>query len=202
MAKQDTASIVSGGNLFLGIMAELARAVRRLGGSAEDLRRLVSPGGKQTILEMARLAVGRRAEALRVTVDYGASLGDMIQAGGYDWANPEIAVRHFPILGSGVSEVDVVPVHLDRPVSTERALAELDGRGLRPALLEELLAFGARYPDKQREFPIVALGSIWRSPGGHRGVVYLYGQHGRRELVLRWIEGDWGEHWRFAAVRK
>ncbi|HEY4476338.1 MAG TPA: hypothetical protein VI954_02465, partial [Candidatus Paceibacterota bacterium] len=94
-------------------------------------------------------------------------------------------------------------VQFNRYISTDEALRELDKVGMRPAELHELLAFGEKYPDVQREFPIVALGSVWDDQIGYRCFVpYLHGNGLGRRLFLNWVEGDWREFYRFAAVRK
>ncbi|KKR48343.1 MAG: hypothetical protein UT86_C0007G0022, partial [Candidatus Magasanikbacteria bacterium GW2011_GWC2_40_17] len=86
--------------------------------------------------------------------------------------------------------------------STDEVLAEMDRHGLRPALYEELLAFGAKYPDEQRQFPIIALGSVWRGFGGRLRVAYLSRGGSERSLSLYWFGGDWNGFCRFLAVRK
>jgi len=75
---------------------------------------------------------------------------------------------------------------------------------LRPATLPELLAFGAKYPDKQKEFPIMALGSVWIDPDGDRRVHSLGWVEGERELHLGWDKPGyvWGDYCRFLAVSK
>jgi hypothetical protein len=93
-------------------------------------------------------------------------------------------------------------VHFGRDMESESVLKEFEARGLRAATLPELLAFGATYPEKQCEFPVVALGSVWRSRGGHRYVPYLSGDGSERELHLDWSGNRWDDYCRFAAVRK
>ncbi len=65
-----------------------------------------------------------------------------------------------------------------------------------------LLALGAEYPDLQKEFPIVALGSVWRDLGGRRLVAYLAYWRSKRSLGLRWVGLDWGGPCRFLAASK
>ena len=72
---------------------------------------------------------------------------------------------------------------------------------LRAATLPELLAFDATYPEKQHEFPIVALGSVWRDRRGNRDVPCLLWRASERSLDLYWHDDGWGGHCRFAAVR-
>ena len=87
-------------------------------------------------------------------------------------------------------------------MGSDEVLKKLEKLGLRPATLPELLAFGATYPNKQRKFPIVALGSVWRYWEGYRFVPYLWENGARRDLGLGWLERGWDAYYRFAAVRK
>lgn len=134
------------------------------------------------------------------TVDYGLSLAAMIQLGKYDWMNSDITAERFPIKGEGQKNVQFELVHFNRGISSEDAAAEMKKRGLRPARIEELLSFGAKYPELQLQFPIVALGSVAEFGGGQR-VAYLYRGDARRYLDLRWWSGGWGARCRFLVVR-
>jgi hypothetical protein len=137
----------------------------------------------------------------------------------YEQPSLEELERRFPIVApyykgkrfdpiercKGVSkenrEVAFEYVHMDRNASVDAVLAEMDRLGLRPALYEELLGFAAQYPDEQRKYPIVALGSETRV-GGFRSVACLWGDGPGRSLGLRWVDGDWHDYYRFLAVRK
>ncbi len=140
----------------------------------------------------------------KVTVDYSQAVKQMVEAGHYDWKNPNINHTNFPIPPSkrGKKEVTIGLVSFNRNMELNEILQELDRMGFRPAELPELLAFGTAYPEKQREFPIVALGSVWRYWFGHRRVAYLCSRSGRRILRLRYFVDRWNSDYRFAAVRK
>ena len=137
----------------------------------------------------------------KIAVNYCMSLKDMVSAGKYDEANSDINDKNFPIEKHGHEEIESQLIHFDRNISSEDAIKELDKMDLRPANLAELLAFGAKYPDEQRKFPIVALGSVWR-PVHARYVAYLWSGSGSRELGLSWFDDDWHANYRFLAVRK
>jgi hypothetical protein len=98
-------------------------------------------------------------------------------------------------------EVAFEYVHMDRDASTDEVLAEMDRKGLRPALYEELLGFAEKYPDEQRKLPIVALGSE-ADVDGNRSVACLWDDGNGRYLNLDWIGSDWLDSDRFLAVRK
>ncbi|MBU4332294.1 hypothetical protein KKD19_03685 [Patescibacteria group bacterium] len=202
MAKKEVSAIVRGADLLTSIFSALDAAVRERGGTDEDIHRLATPQGKKIIARMADIIVRQAGEVFPITVDYALSLEQMITAGNYDWKNSDINPDHFPIKGCGQVEVETVLVHLNRIASTDEVLEELGRRGLRSATLPELLAFGARYPDKQREFSIIELGSVWTDPDGDRCVACFYGSVDERRLRLRWFGSRWRGHYRFLAVRK
>jgi len=137
-----------------------------------------------------------------LTKDPDAWLAGQIAAGQYGYANEHITAANFPISGTGVVESEIIFVHLDRDISSDDAVAELNRLGLEPAKLEHATAFGAKYPDVQREYPIVFLGSSWVLPSGDRRVPCLGGWDGGRRLGLRWWRDGWTRSYRFAAVRK
>jgi len=154
------------------------------------LREVLSPNEKPVV------------NAYSAVVDYGKSVEEMVKLGRYDWSSNNITSEHFPTKRIGKTEIVVDLVHFNRRIGTDEALKELDRMGYRPAELYELLAFGEKYPEIQRGFPVIALGSVWRSSGGNRYVPCLGGSGFRRYLDLHWIEGGWGGLYRFAAVRK
>ena len=162
----------------------------------------------------------------RIKVDWSRSLIQMIDAGWYDFADEFITEKNFPLSPpDNISErskhprrgayrtpgeftddgaVDVELVRLNRSVDTKEVLAEIDRRSLRPATLPELLAFGEKYPDVQRQFPVVALGSSLVGPCGYRQVPFLCGDSGCRHLDLTWgaSVAEYNDYFRFLAVRK
>ncbi|MBU4315415.1 hypothetical protein KJ673_03345, partial [Patescibacteria group bacterium] len=78
----------------------------------------------------------------------------------------------------------------------------MEANYLRPGKIEELLAFGATYPEVQRQFPIICLGSSWVDRGGRRHAPFLSGYGSGRELRLGWCGSVWDGYCRFLAVRK
>ncbi len=151
----------------------------------------------------------------KVVMDYSQSLADMIKAGNYNWVNSDITEKNFPLpkIPAGLSpstssgqatkvELNLELIRFNRSISSNDAIAELKKMGLRPATLPELLSFGSTYPEKQREFPIVALGSVWQNWLGFRLVPFLWSASDRRDLYLPLVECDWPEGYRFLAVRE
>lgn len=188
-------------------MREVKRQLRLKGGSpldpervAEALQRIVE--GRCEVIAAGDGSATEAAPLYPITVDYGMTLAEMIAAGRYDSQNSDINTQNFPITGEGQVDRELHLVHPNKVASTEEVLAKLDRLGLRPAKIEELLAFGAKYPNLQKKFPVVTLGSVWQHPSGGRHVAYLAGWYGERDLDLLWIGSDWDEYFRFAAVSK
>ncbi|MBN1325778.1 hypothetical protein JW977_02245 [Candidatus Falkowbacteria bacterium] len=196
---------VSAVGIIFEIVKKISDAIRTLGGTDEDLRRLLTDS--KLVKQIAELIMSGRQKAsdtYKVVVDYSKTLTEMIQLGNYSYANNDITDRHFPIQGSGQHEVELVLVHLNKDATIKEVLAHLDGLGLKPASIEHLLTFGAANPNVQREFPIVALGSVWVDGHGDRGYPYLRCSGDERELRLYWCDDDdhWSGHCRFLALRK
>jgi len=202
MTKQKSEFVSATGTTF-EIVKGLAEEIWAIGGNDDSLRRIISDRSLRQ--NIARLIVGENANGsgtYKVTVDYGQSLDTMITAGRYDWKNGDINDQNFPISGRRTSETEIALFHFNKGMSTDAVLAELDKRGFRAATLPELLALGADQPELQRQFPIIALGSVWRDPIGIRCVAYLDGSGAERYLNLYWYGRDWKDICRFAAVRK
>ncbi len=208
MAKQD--AMMMGAGWIGSLTSKLSKALRKKGVSYEQIHELVKDGEAQdalvekiagVLVEVMQLA----KDAFRVTVDYSTTLEQMIAAGRYDWKNQDINQKNFPIPPSKCGKKEEVAIelkHFNRTMESEEVLRELDKDGFRPANVFELQAFAERYPEKQREFPIVALGSVWRGWRGRRCVACLYGGSVGRDLRLDYFDSGWGSDCRFAAVRK
>ena len=122
----------------------------------------------------------------------------LLSSGQYEEVNGDVSDRNFPVTGSRWDrELGIELVHVGHSSPTDQILLRLDIRGLRPATAAELLALGAKYPDLQRQFPIVALGQEWRGRA-----VFLDGSRKERTVRLGWRGGSWNANYRFAAIHK
>jgi hypothetical protein len=135
-------------------------------------------------------------EARTVTVDYRQTLEQMIAAGGYDHVNRHITQSSFPVAPGGDAERELTLVHIGRVVSTDELMHELEDLAVRSGRIEELLAFGAAYPQAQRQYPIVAVGALDEY---HRRP-FLWGSPRVRHHDLRFDEKIWGGNIRFLTV--
>jgi len=137
-----------------------------------------------------------------VIVDYNRSLTEMIQAGNYDWTNSDITATHFPIKGKGRHEIKITLFSFIRDITSNTIISEIHNHGFYPARIEELLALGESYPDLQKQFAIVAFGSICLRQCGDLCVAFLGLSEGERDLGLFWFVNEWSPGCRFAAIRK
>lgn len=141
----------------------------------------------------------------QVTVDYAQTIEEMLKAGRYNHANADINSQNFLIAAEKKGKKEKLKIHLiqftDRLYS-ENVLEQLNKMGLRAAELPELLALAAEYPELQREFPIIALGSVWQEPDRYRWVAYLWGKADQRGINLTRFMNQWPPFFRFAAVPK
>ncbi len=140
-------------------------------------------------------------EAIVLPVDYGQTLEQMIAAGRYGWKNDDITAERFLIEGKGTIEFEAVLFHFDKKISSEDAKKQIEEAGYEVGKIEHILSFGANYPEEQRKFPVVGLGSVGRF-GDRSGVPYLGWGIYKRGLYLGWLVGVWYARYRFLGVRK
>lgn len=176
-----------------GYLADLAKAAKA--GTLPD---------RKIFREMLKLGP-IMTDTFRFAVDYDRGLALMIDDGHYDWKNGDITPERFPIKGKGIVEFEGCLVHFGRGTESAanvKAIEEADQVDPWSAgAIEHLLAFGAKFPQEQRKFPIIALGSVV-SINGNRCVPELWWNGTERYLYLIWFDGRWFGTYRFLAVRK
>ena len=195
--------VVSGIGVFASVFTALDKELRAQCGEKanEAWHRLGKPEGESVLKSIARLIATGVTETFPVEVQQ-ATLAELIQLGHYDWTNSDITTENFPLDESQFGNFDLVLVHLNRSASTDEVLAYMNERGLVPAKIGHLLGFGAKYPDVQRQFPVIALGSSWLIRRDFRLVPCLvYCGDGRR-LCLGYYDRVWRGLCRFLALRK
>lgn len=195
MARQKSEFVSALGTAF-EIFKAIAEKVYALGGSDSDLRRILKePALCQQVAKLIVLKIGEVYQ-----LDVRGSIGNLVRLGNYNWANADISDQHFS--ADTPHTVNVIIEYFGKDMNMDGALKALAAKGLRPVTISELLALGAKYPDLQCDFPIVALGSLWYSQPGLSYVAYLGYHEGQRELLLHCTDRDWHVNCRFAAVRK
>ncbi len=173
-------------------------------GILADIAEAIVHGTIPTREEFRKL-LGLVTMVFRFIVDYTMSLSETIALGKYDCVSDNITEKKFlkPTLFAGVQQatqaVEAELLHFGS-ISSDSALANMKKQGFRPATIWELLAFGAKNPELQRQFPIVALGSscflLWE-----RHVPILGGYFSGRGLYLYRFDDVWLGHFRFLVVR-
>ena len=205
MGKKDVSSIESGMGVGISILTTLLKKAKERGLPEGAVHQLATPEGETLIgkfVDILAEASGSVNPTFPLKVNYDLSVESLVTHGKYDWKNDSITTKNFPTTRKGEADLVLELIHFNKVLTSEEALRELDKTGYRPAELHELLAFGEKYPDIQRQFPVIALGSVWRDWGGARFVPFL-GRYGDvRSLFLRYFGHEWGEFCRFAAVRK
>ncbi|MEK7629579.1 MAG: hypothetical protein AAB394_03635 [Patescibacteria group bacterium] len=205
MARKDVAAIVSGAGWTADFMGQLINGLLAKGHAPEEIHSLVTAKQRPAmdkIVEEVSSFLRELGNIFSLTLNYYLPLAEAIAIGKYDGVNSDITEEHFPKTRTGTTELEEAQlVHFNRPIDSDDALKELDKMGLRPGELPELLAFGAKYPEKQKEFPIIALGSVWRRRG-LRDVPVLWSDSGGRNLLLLWYDSWWFDSYRFLAFRK
>lgn len=89
--------------------------------------------------------------------------------------------------------------HFGVRFTSEAATYWAKEHGYRDATHTEAIDFAASYPELQRKYSIVALGSF--AVRGERGVALLYEDEGERSLANGWYGQEWRPDYRFLLVR-
>ena len=216
----DIFDMMSGMGVGMAILQALTDEMEDAGLPLTTLHRLVKTGGMSVVEAMvATMAeefglLGELNGGHSITIDRSLTVEGMVLSARFDRRNADISSRNFPLELANTreeTEVDLLSFDQDTPVfgkqddhdvSTNRVLGTMRLKSLRPAKLAEILAFGAQYPDLQREFPIIGLGSRC----DFSRVLYcpvLCGDGLERELDLRFYDNDeWDPNHRFLAVPK
>lgn len=179
------------GEMTLG---QIEALVNKLGGM-DKVRQILS-GTVEVVMNVISFLVGTSKQV----VNYDRSIADSLKAGKYDWKNDNLTDANFPSKEKGECEVEFGLFHFNKTISSDDAIAKMKTEGFRPATIRELLAYGEKNPEVQREFTIVALGSVARLDG-HRGVGFLGWGFSGRFADLFCCDGVWDGGYRFLAVR-
>jgi hypothetical protein len=181
---------------------DLAKLFRR----EQELNRRILEGTLDIDLvlsDLQKLIEGKSfsPKILKLFIISSLSLSDCIALGKYDWVNDHINEKNFPTKTKRDYEVEYRIFHLNKYISSESAIAEMEKEGFKPGNILELLKFGDNQPELQRQFPIVALGSVWRNANDGRIVPVLDYVGGKRKLDLYRFGHDWLDRYRFLGVR-
>lgn len=184
-------------DVSLGLVHEVEVMLRKVGATRENFWK---PLSKNEELARRVVQVVNSRSTYDVVVDYNHSFIEMIKAGNYDNVGRDINERNFTVYVKDQHKVSVTLFNFSRNIESEDVMAEIRREDHRSAEIEEILALGEYFPGLQREFTIVALGSVWKCPVGGRRSVVLCGNSVVRCLELASFKGKWGRDCRFLAV--
>jgi hypothetical protein len=136
-----------------------------------------------------------------IMVDNGVRLEEMIAAGGYDSEGGHITPENFPIENAGIRFFRTRLFQWPSDVLPENAVAHIKRSQFAPATHIHGLAYGATFPEEQREEPIACPGFVAAMSGFH-GVLCLGGSYAKRSLFICPWKGVWPSYWRFLGVQE
>lgn len=143
--------------------------------------------------------VGRLTNTYFVTVNYDATLDELVSAVNTGWKRIDDDDSDVPRLGTGIQQVEMFLFQAGHRLSQQ----ELDAvMAEHPDLVFDpraTLALGAQVPDLQRKKPYA---TTWKDKGGRYHSVCLDGDDDRRGLSVDRAGRVWHIDWSFAAVRK
>jgi hypothetical protein len=187
------------------VFEKLIHKLKQRGQSEADIVRAIDSQGDgliEKIADTVTQATHSPRETFPLTVNYDLPLADAVDAGNYQGVHRSITRENFPSCRHGQAQLEMTLVRYEQRMDSESVLRELDREGLRAAELPELLAFGETYPEVQRRFSVVGLGSVWKDRKGYRNVPCLYEASEARYLDLHWWDDGWYSYSRFAAIRR
>lgn len=144
-------------------------------------------------------------EEIKLIIDYNKTIEQVIVEGKYIQIDDNIFSKDFPVSAEKIGkkiEVSAKLFWFNSIISSNDAISEMDKAGYRPATIMELLFFGILFPEPQRQFTIVALGSTGIFGVGHPYSPYLKDNRFERQLCLGFFAGSWVYNCRFLAIRK
>ncbi|MEI9966542.1 MAG: hypothetical protein WDN67_02745 [Candidatus Moraniibacteriota bacterium] len=95
-----------------------------------------------------------------LTVDPGLAFAERIMRGNYGWRNSDLTEKRFPVTAEQVGDWEWKLFHFDRDISSEEAIRLMKEDGYDAGQIGHILTFGEKYPEEQRKFPIIGLGSV------------------------------------------
>ena len=191
---------------------EFLGKLEAVGLTADDAQRVIQSKGNalaEKVLVVIRESPS--VEVFTLSVNYGQRVEKLLKAGGYDWEDDSLTSKNFPPTRRKTDTVRLYLIHFNRVIidgevtrKLEQLKRELNLRDDPDATIEELFTLGAnpKTRDLQRQFAIVARGSVWQDSDGSRHVPALWSDDGERYAYLGWLDRRWGSDYRFLVVGK
>ncbi len=176
--------------------------VKLVGGEDKVRKILFGEFRIQLLSTSSEAAVASEPLDQTLTVLADTSFEDRITRGNYSWRNSDLTEKKFPVTAEQVGDWEWKLFHFDCNISSEEALRLMREEGYYDGgQIGHLLAFGEKYPEEQRKYPIIGLGSVVKIRL-YRDVPGLWHDHGRRGLNLHWFDFGWSRCCRFLGVRR
>lgn len=136
-------------------------------------------------------------------IDENKSLQDLINEGKYNLIGNDIELMKLEKTEKKVVELKIFDLKQLKPKdsSSEMICLSMEKNGFRASNFLELLHLGYLYPDIQRKFPIVALGSVWVASRGRIGVPYLAIRDYQRLLSINFFNYSWRPQYKFLGTK-
>lgn len=137
-----------------------------------------------------------KIETYQITARYDLSIKELIKIAklnDYFTNNPyHIQIRHFPKEKQPrEKKKEAILLHHGFWGSEEETLAIIKHLRCRGGTIKELLSFAIDYPRKQKKFPIIATGSIWKRERHEWYTPVLDYANNERGLSLYWTNSEW-----------
>ena len=201
-------AVVSNFGFAFEVFKVIAHAVTAKGGTMKDLRRIVKePRLQSSIADLLIVPTNFLVPVVYVqpTVDElnrrfpCDKFGEKFLPEGLHFD----AIESCKSVSRDNREVAFEYLHMDCEASTEEILAKMDRLGFRPALYEELLSFGERYPNEPLKYRIAALGSVTNVNRVPDAAYLCGGYQGQISFQLGYLcDADWEDDFRFLVVRE
>lgn len=138
------------------------------------------------------------------------NLGRAIEVANYDYVDPHITPKNFPVMRHSSKMCWVELLRFGTDMTTSSVIKDMHKRGYEPARIEHLVGLDLDTNGRElqyAQFPVIALGSVWRDERGKQLVPCLHSYVSGstvydKALSLRsYREYSWKWTYQFIAVR-
>ena len=175
----------------------------RLAGLIADLMMKIKGGSiseDELALFCKRQSPFPEAQGL-MTISPRLTFAERIARGKYDRTNSDLTEDKFPVTADQMGDWEWRLFHFKRKIFSEEVIQLIGDAGFEPAEIGHILTFGMNYPEEQRRYPIIGLGSRALVDMARYGPG-LWNDGDKRKLYLDWFGGGWHSHYRFLGVRR
>lgn len=178
-------------------------ALVKLAGGEDKVRKILSGELKIQLLSTTAEAIAVPTDVEQfMTVNPDLAFAERITRGNYGWTNSDLTEKKFPVTEDQHGEWEWKLFHFGRDISSEEAIRLMKEDCYDAGQIGHILTFGEKYPEEQRKFPIIGLGSVAKVCL-YRLVPGLWRDGGGRALYLCLFGGDWDDDdFRFLGVRR